>query len=87
MTVNEEVHADDVPSGTRVMSGRWVETTKAPTVWQSMWAVRSYEEPHSDLNRPAATATIQGVRKVFSRCAHMSDKVRSARGYTGFSQR
>ena len=32
MKVYEEVYGDDVPSGTRVMSGRWVETMKPPSV-------------------------------------------------------
>ena len=35
MNVYEEVYEDDLPTGTHVMSGRWVETMKTPTVWRS----------------------------------------------------
>ena len=31
MKVYEEVYADGLPAGTRVMSGRWVDTMKTPT--------------------------------------------------------
>ena len=72
MKVYEEVYGDDVPSGTRVMSGRWVETMKPPTVWKVKWTVRGYGEPHSDEDCFAATATIQGVVKV---CRHERQKV------------
>ena len=65
--------ADDVPSGTRVMSGRWVETMKTHTWWTAKWTVRRYEEPHSVEGCFAATARIQGVRMVLSRCAGMVD--------------
>ena len=34
MKVYEEVYADDLPAGTRVMSGRWVDAMKTPTVWR-----------------------------------------------------
>ena len=33
MKVCEEVYEDDVSAGTHVMSGRWVDTMKTPTVW------------------------------------------------------
>ena len=71
--------ADDVPSGTRVVSGRWVEMMKTLTVWRAKWTVRAYEEPHSGECCLAATASIQGVRLVLSRCADMRDK-----GYDAF---
>ena len=32
MQVYEEVYVDDLPSGSRVMSGRWVDAMKTPTV-------------------------------------------------------
>ena len=79
MKVNEEACADDVPSGTRVVSGRCVETMKTLTVWRAKWTVRGYEEPHSGECCLAATASIQGVRMVLSRCADMRDK-----GYDAF---
>ena len=60
MKVYEEVYADDLPAGTRVMSGRWVDTMKTPTVWRSKYTARGYEEPHSDEGCFAATATISG---------------------------
>ena len=56
------------------MSGRWVETKRTRTVWEVKWTVRGYGEPHSDEDCFAATATIQGVRMVLSRCADMRDK-------------
>ena len=34
MQVYEEVYVDNLPSGTRVMSGRWVDALKTPTVWR-----------------------------------------------------
>ena len=66
--------ADHQASGTRVMSGRWV----APTAWKAKRTVRGNEEPHSDEGRFAATATVQGVRMVLSRCADMRDKAYEA---------
>ena len=48
MQVYEEVYVDDLPSGTRVMSGRWVDAMKTPTVWRSKYTARGYEEPQSD---------------------------------------
>ena len=55
-----EVYADDVPSGTRVMSGRSVETMKSQVDSARL-------EPHSDEGCFEGTATIQvceGVVKV-----------------------
>ena len=68
MKVNEEVYADDLPAGTRVMSGRWVDSMKTPTVWRSKYTARGYEEPHNDEGCFAATATIQGIRMLLARC-------------------
>ena len=47
---------------------------KTPTGWKAKWTVRGYEEPRSDKGCFAATAIIQGVRMVLSRCADMRDK-------------
>ena len=68
------MYVDDVPSGTRVMSGRWVETMTSPTVWKAKWTVRGNEEPRSDEGCFAAMATIGGVRTVLSMCADVGDK-------------
>ena len=38
MKVYEEVYVDDLPAGTHVMSGRWVDTTKTPTVWRCKYS-------------------------------------------------
>ena len=87
----EEVYAGDVPLETRVVSGRRRETMKTPTFWKARWTVRGYEEPlDSDEGNFIATATIQGVRMVFSRCVDMRDKENEAFAgdYTrAFSQR
>ena len=49
MKVFEEVHEDELPAGTHVMSGRWMDTMTSPTMWRSKHTARSYEEePHSD---------------------------------------
>ena len=40
--------------------------------------VRGHEEPHTDEGCFVATATIQGVRMVLSRCADTRDKVYEA---------
>ena len=68
MKVYEEVYADDLPAGTRVMSGRWVDTMKTPTVWRSKYTARGYEQPHSDEGCFATTAKIQGIRMLLARC-------------------
>ena len=62
MKVIEEVYEDELPAGTHVMSGRWVDTMKTPTIWRSKYTARGYEEPHNDEGCCAATATIQGIR-------------------------
>ena len=63
MKVFEEVYEDLLLAGTHVMSGRWVDTMKTPTMWKSKYTARGYEEPHSDEGCSAATATIPGIRK------------------------
>ena len=59
MTVFKEVYEEELPAGTHVMSGRWVDTMKTPTMWRSKCIARGYEEPHSDEGCFAATATIR----------------------------
>ena len=68
MKVFEEVYDDELPPGTHVMSGRWVDTMKTPTMWRSEYTARGYEELHSDEGCFAATATIQGIRVLLARC-------------------
>ena len=68
MKVYKEVYVDELPGGTHVMSGRWVDTVKTPTVWRSKYTARSCEEPHSDEGCFATTATIQGIRMLLPRC-------------------
>ena len=84
MEVFEEVYVDDLPAGTHVMSGHWVDTLKTPTVWRSKYTGRSYEEPHSDEVCFAATATIQGIRMLLARCLDKRDQGHEAfvAGYT-----
>ena len=48
MKVFEEVYEDELPPGTHVKSGRWVDTMKTPTMWRSKYTARRYEEPHKD---------------------------------------
>ena len=69
--VFEEVHEDEVPAGTHVTSGRWVDTLKTPTMW---YTARGYEEPHSDEGCFAATATIKGIRMLLARCLDKRDQ-------------
>ena len=40
MKVFEEVYEDELPAGTHVMSGRWVDTMKTPTMWRSKYTAR-----------------------------------------------
>ena len=68
MKVFEEVYEDELPAGTHVMSGRWVDKMKTPTMWRSKYTARVYEEPHSDEGCCAATETIQGIRMLLARC-------------------
>ena len=71
MKVFEEVYEDELPAGTHVMFGRWVDTMKTPTMWRSKYTARGYEEPHSD---EAASATIQGIRMILARCLDKRDQ-------------
>ena len=73
MRVFEKVYEDELPAGTHVMSGRWVDTLNTPTMWRSMYTARGYEEPHSDEGCFAATATIQGIRLLLARCLDKRD--------------
>ena len=68
MKVFDEVYEDELLAGTNVMSGRWEDTMKTPTMWRSKYTARGYEEPHSDEGCCAATATIQGIRMLLARC-------------------
>ena len=78
MKVFEEVYEDELLAGTHVMSGRWVDTMKTPTMWRSKYTARGYEEPHSDEGcfaaTAAATATIQGIRMLLARCLDKRDQ-------------
>ena len=68
MKVFEEVHEDELPAGTHVMSGRWVDAMKSPTMWRSKYIARGYEDCHSDEGCFVATATTQGIRMFLARC-------------------
>ena len=68
MKVYEDVYGDDLLAGTHVLSGRWVDTMKTPTVWRSKYSSRGCEEPQSDEGFFSATATIQGIRMLLARC-------------------
>ena len=70
----EEVCEDELLAGTHVMSGRWADTMKTPTLWRSKYTARGYEEPHSDESCFAATATIQGIRMLLARCLDKRDR-------------
>ena len=74
MKVFEEVYEDELPAGIHVMSGRWVDTMKTPTMCRSKYTARGYEEPHSDEGCFAATATIQGIRMLLARCLDKRDQ-------------
>ena len=78
MKVFEEVYEDELPAGTHVMSGRWVDTMKTPTVSRSKYIARGYEEPQSDEGCFAAAGTIQGIRKFLARCLDKRDQGREA---------
>ena len=85
-----KVFEDELPAGTHVMSDRWVDTMKTPTMWRSKYTARGHEEPHSDEGCFAATATIQGIRMLLARCLDKRDQRREAfcgRLHTSFSQR
>ena len=74
MKVFEEVYEDELPAGTHVMSGRWVDKMKTPTMWRSKYTARGYEEPHSDEGCFAATATVQGIRMLLAKCLDKRDQ-------------
>ena len=74
MKVFEEVYEDELPAGTHVMSCRWVDTMKTPTMWRFKYTERGYEEPDSDEDCFAATATIQGIRMLLARCLDKRDQ-------------
>ena len=74
MKVFEEVYDDELLAGTHVMSGRWVDTMKTPTVWRSKYTARGYEEPHSDEGYFAATATVRRIRMLLARCLDKRDQ-------------
>ena len=74
MKVFEEVCEDELPAGTHVMSGRWVNTMKTPRMWRSKYTTRRYEEPHSDEGCFAATATIHCIRMLLTRCLDKRDQ-------------
>ena len=74
MKVFEEVYEDELPAGTHVMSRRWVDTMKTPTVWTSKYTARGYEEPHSEEGCFAATATMLGIRTLLARCLDKRDQ-------------
>ena len=74
MKAFEEVHKDELPAGAHVMSGRWVDMMKTPTMWRSKYTARDYEEPHSDEGCFAATATIQDIRVLLARCLDKRDQ-------------
>ena len=57
MKVFEEVYEDELLAGTHVMSGRWVDTMKTPTMWRAQCTARGHEELHSDEGCFAAIAT------------------------------
>ena len=37
MKLYEEVCTDELPAATHIMSGRWVDTMKTPTVWRAKY--------------------------------------------------
>ena len=74
MKVFEEVCEDELPAGTHVMSCRWVDTMKTPTMWRSKHTARGYEEPHSNEGCFAPTATIQGIRMLLAKCLDKRDQ-------------
>ena len=90
MKVFEELYEDELPAGTHVMSGRWVDTMKTPTMWRSKYTARGCQEPHSDEGCFAATATKQVTRVLLAKCLDKRDQRHEAffgRLHTSFSQR
>ena len=75
MKVFDEVYEDELPAGTHVMSGRWVDTMKkSNNVEIQVHGARGYEEPHSDEGCFAATATIHCIRMLLARCLDKRDQ-------------
>ena len=73
MQVFEEVYEDELLAGTHVMSGRWVDTMKTPTMWRSKYTARGYEEPHSDEGQTWAMEPGQRILKVHGGSQQVSD--------------
>ena len=90
MKVFEEVYEDELSAGTHIMSGRWVDTMKTPTMRRSKYTAKDYEEPHSDEGCFVATATNTGhpyaLGKV-SRQTRSGTRSLCGRLHTSFSQR
>ena len=90
MKVFQEVYEDELPARTHVMSGRWVDTMKTPTMWRSKYTARGYEEPHSDegcfcsysKNTRASVCSWQGVSTKRSGTRSFCGRI-----HTRFSQR
>ena len=68
------MYEDELPAGTHVMSGRWLDTMKTPTMWRSKYTARSYEEPHSDERCFATTTTTQSIRMLLAKCLDKRDQ-------------
>ena len=90
MKVFEEVYEDELPAGTHVMSGRWVDTMKTPTMWRSKYTAIDYEEPHSDegcfCSYSYSTGHPHALGKV-SRQTRSGTRSFCGRLHTSFSQR
>ena len=74
MKVFEEVYEGELLAGTHVMSGRWVDTMKTPTMWRSQYTARGCAEPHSNEGCFAATATKQVTRVLLAKCLDKRDQ-------------
>ena len=60
MKVFQEVYEDELPARTHVMSGRWVDTMKTPTMWRSSTLREGMKILTAMKVAFAATAKIQG---------------------------
>ena len=69
LKVFEEVYEDELPAGTHVMSGRWVDTMDTPTMWRSEYTAKGSEERCF-----AATAKLQSIRMLLARCLDKRDQ-------------
>ena len=78
MKVFEEVYEDELFAGTYVMSCRWVDTMKTPTMCRSKYTARGCEEPHNDESCFAATTTIQDIRIILARGLDKRDQKHEA---------